>query len=670
MVLVQLPTGSQSSTRSASHSHRPMVVLLLLFALCPSAEASRRLRRLGAPAAPTRAQARWQQDEIMALVHFNMATFFRNGDPGCDASNWRGCDPRGGCNASNPASFAPTALNVSNWADSMEALGVTEAVLTAKHGCGFYLWDTNVTLPDGKRYPYAVNASLDVVRAFSDTMAARGLGHGFYYSLTNNFFLNEAGFSVRPPSTLLPGQANVTQAQFEAIALASITELWTAFGSLNECWLDGGYQSNLRANISALLSTLQPDALVLNGEGVSPSAGRWSGTEGNVPPGWPNSFSTTCCDPQGADPAHACEGSGCPPDDPSGTAFYAPSSTDFTLQAGDVWFFEPGAPLRPLAELVATYHATVGANTVLELDFAIDRTGRVAPEHAALYSAFGAWRRACYGAPLAAVQLPAGAPSLTLPLPPGVAMDRVVLQEPAALGQCVAGYTLEVALLPGGAWAPFGRTGAHLIGNKRIELNGDGPGVQGPPLNASAVRFNVTRVFAGGCTPDVLLSVYAPGPCVPVPPPPPPPRARVRFMYADGRCLATNATFPCFSTSCPLFLADCALPQAVWDDSDAQLANLGVGPVGNIVNADCDACTARTLMKLEEGSPASIVFSAGQLRYACGGGGGAGALCLSNGLEGPPRGPCNPAEPFLPQQVTAELCSSAGTQGWARVPVP
>ena len=49
---------------------------LLLFALCPNAEPS---RRLAAPAAPTRAQARWQQDEIMALVHFNMATFFHNG---------------------------------------------------------------------------------------------------------------------------------------------------------------------------------------------------------------------------------------------------------------------------------------------------------------------------------------------------------------------------------------------------------------------------------------------------------------------------------------------------------------------------------------------------------------------------------------------------------------
>ena len=49
----------------------------------------------------------------------------------------------------HPNSFAPSRLNVSNWVESMLAIGATEAVLTAKHGCGFYLWPTNVTLPDG-----------------------------------------------------------------------------------------------------------------------------------------------------------------------------------------------------------------------------------------------------------------------------------------------------------------------------------------------------------------------------------------------------------------------------------------------------------------------------------------------------------------------------------------
>jgi alpha-L-fucosidase len=151
-----------------------------------------------------------------------MATFFRNGDPGCGADNWNADPP-----ASSPSSFAPTNLNCSQWADSMQDLGVTEAVLTAKHGCGFYLWPTTVTLPGGRPYGYSVNSSLNVLRLFTDAMNDRGIGHGFYYSLTNNFFLNEFGFAVHDPSTLIPNQENVTQSQWEAIAIASLTELWT-----------------------------------------------------------------------------------------------------------------------------------------------------------------------------------------------------------------------------------------------------------------------------------------------------------------------------------------------------------------------------------------------------------------------------------------------------------
>ena len=37
---------------------------------------------------PTPAQLAWQEGEIMALIHFNMATFVGNGDPGCTENNW------------------------------------------------------------------------------------------------------------------------------------------------------------------------------------------------------------------------------------------------------------------------------------------------------------------------------------------------------------------------------------------------------------------------------------------------------------------------------------------------------------------------------------------------------------------------------------------------------
>ena len=115
------------------------------------------------------------------------------------------------------------------------ALCTLAQVLTAKHGCGFLLWNTSTRLPGGAPYTYHVPPELNVLQQFSEAMEAAGLGHGFYYSLTNNFFLNVRGHYVQN-GTLLPGQQKLTQAEFEALALAQVTELWTRFGALNEIW--------------------------------------------------------------------------------------------------------------------------------------------------------------------------------------------------------------------------------------------------------------------------------------------------------------------------------------------------------------------------------------------------------------------------------------------------
>jgi alpha-L-fucosidase len=104
---------------------------------------------------------------------------------------------------------------------------VKGAVLTAKHGCGHLLWPTNVTFADGSPYTYCVGKEgsaikEDVLALFSASMAKANITHGFYYSFTNNFYMNVRSHVAGHSKVVLPGQVNVTQEEFEAIALGQV----------------------------------------------------------------------------------------------------------------------------------------------------------------------------------------------------------------------------------------------------------------------------------------------------------------------------------------------------------------------------------------------------------------------------------------------------------------
>lgn len=198
-------------------------------AFCPTVKAGSCPDGPGSLPVPTGPQLAWQRLEIGGLTHFNMATFSgRDGDPACDSANWNV-----GRNTSNPATFYPSNLNMSNWVESYKALGAGYAVLTAKHGCGFLLFDTATKLPTrlgGGEYFYAVKRSgvpsypQDVAGLFADAMQAAGIGHGYYYSTTNNFAAGYVGGNQLNP--LLPGQLNLTLNEFNDIVFAQLAELW------------------------------------------------------------------------------------------------------------------------------------------------------------------------------------------------------------------------------------------------------------------------------------------------------------------------------------------------------------------------------------------------------------------------------------------------------------
>eukprot|EP00042_Codosiga_hollandica_P045508 m.464191 g.464191 ORF g.464191 m.464191 type:complete len:460 (+) comp57045_c1_seq14:106-1485(+) len=402
-------------------------------------------RRLVSIPVPTADQLAWNEHEIMALTHFNMQTFIAPDT--CSSSNWNS-----GPTTSNPGTFNPSTLNVTNWVQSYLALGAKHAVLTAKHNCGFCLWDTQVPLPNGTIYPYSVMKTgalqRNVVEEFAEACAAAGLGHGYYYSVGNNFFLNRMNFEVA--GDLLPGQVNVTDEQWNTIIAAQLTELWTQFGNLTEIWFDGGYSAELQAQLSQMITQYQPHAVGFGGYGITNNCVRWDGTEmGNPPyPVWSTSDTY---------------GSG----DPNSTV-WNPSAADFCLQINDQWFYESGLAVNSLADLISVYHNTVGANSLLELDFAIDETGQVDPVHAAAYQGFGDWIRGCYGTPVANTS--GNGTSFTLNLEGSTAaLDRIMIKEDQFYGQRIRQYAVQYLLAGQTSWTAW--FSGSSVGNKRIQAN-------------------------------------------------------------------------------------------------------------------------------------------------------------------------------------------------------
>ena len=115
-------------------------------------------------------------------------------------------------------------------AESFEAFGVREAVLVAKHGCGYVTWPSKATLPDGSEYNYSVAHSTwrggkgDVLGDFKTSCLKKGsessnglpqpsqpcrldteplvptVGVGYYYSLGSNNYVQSA--SPRVPRSV------------------------------------------------------------------------------------------------------------------------------------------------------------------------------------------------------------------------------------------------------------------------------------------------------------------------------------------------------------------------------------------------------------------------------------------------------------------------------------
>jgi hypothetical protein len=152
------------------------------------------------------------------------------------------------------------------------------------------------------------------------------------------------------------------------------------------------------------------------------------------------------------------------------------------------------------------------------------------------------------------------------------------------------------------------------------------------------------------------------------PPPPPPPPARL--VNANGECLATNGSAPCWTNPsgywiCALYVsaAACGEASALWQVGASSITSAAPGAgLGAPLNVDCADCLPGRVLKLISSGTSALTLVGGQLVV---GGCSAPRMCVTTGAAGGARSPCGGgAEPWSDAQPHLAECSDAATQGW------
>ncbi len=294
---------------------------------------------------PTRAQLRWQRDELALFVHFGMNTF---------------TDREWGDGTESPALFNPLRLDARQWARTARDAGAKAMILTAKHHDGFCLWPTMTTTHSVASSPWR-NGKGDVVREFADACRAEGLRVGLYCSPWDR---NHPAYGDSP--------------RYNDVYIAQLTELFTQYGELNEVWFDGanGEGPNGKRQVYdwprtwALVRKLQPNAVIFSDAGPDV---RWIGNERGVAGErcWSTirSSAVPYIGASGDDVITALQEGHADGD------VWRPGETDVSIRPG--WFHHAAEDekVRSVENLLQLYFTSVGRNSKLLLNVPPTRDG-------------------------------------------------------------------------------------------------------------------------------------------------------------------------------------------------------------------------------------------------------------------------------------------------------
>ena len=301
---------------------------------------------------PTENQMKWQEMEMYAFIHYSLNTY---------------TDQEWGFGNESPELFNPSDLDCRQWVKVCKQAGMRGIIFTAKHHCGFCMWQSDFTDYSVKNSPWK-NGKGDVVRELADACKEEGLKFAVYLS---------------PWDRNYPKYGDV---EYIYYFRNQLRELLTNYGDIFEVWFDGanggdgwyGGANETRTidrttyyqwgDTYKMIRELQPDAVIWN-DGGDRCDLRWVGTEaGNVGETNWSLLNKTGDTPY--DMLHYGLETG---------DTWVPSETNTSIRPG--WFYHDTEDehVKSLSKLMDTYYKSVGRNSTLLLNFPIAPNGRIHP---------------------------------------------------------------------------------------------------------------------------------------------------------------------------------------------------------------------------------------------------------------------------------------------------
>jgi alpha-L-fucosidase len=405
---------------------------------------------------PSPQQVAWQDLEIGAIIHFGPNTFTNR--------EW-------GDGTVSPSVFHPSKMDPEQWMQAAKMAGIQYVVLVAKHHDGFCLWPTAKTSYSVKSSPWK-DGNGDLVREVASAARKYGLKFGVYLSPWDR---HEPTYK--------------DNAAYDKYYLAQLVELASGYGELVEFWLDGAGSAGHVYDFDQYVDNLrvyQPNAMIFADAALLKYGDiRWVGNEdGNAAEDNWNVL------------------------DLRGYLRYRPAEADTPLHK-EHWFWHPddAASLKSVAELLDTYHRTVGRGAQLMIGLAPDDRGLLPDADVTRLQEFGETLRSVYAADknLAAhatnasqyqaavdgdadtVWSPAEgshAATIDLAFSHPIRFDRTLTMEWLVDGQKVQKYAIQV--VDGGKWKTV--YSGTTIGHKKIDIF--------PRVTAQRVRLSVISASA------------------------------------------------------------------------------------------------------------------------------------------------------------------------------